>query len=461
MALTNEPENRTRTRRLGALAREEDGQVLPLLLVVIIGLLAAGMVVFWLGFSTSIATDAQTAADAAALAAEQSVDTQWNTLINVNGVLEPRGSYDPGLVQAAAHQWASKPNQGTLVSVEYCTESGGCSPQPIFTSEPDVLVTVHSSQTLPAGSVSPGALATAQARASVDPFAQASPPVAQPQASSTCDPVGVPGPSQFKAHGGQAGFFEESDTKFAPGDPCEYGLASRLDALGKSLKLHLVGVWGAGADNPAGPGKTADAVTKAHACGSLAQVQGLPTSVTQTQLARFGLARFPGQPDQIEFASPTARCATRTLASAQGTSGLQASLGNGKVHLVALTGGPQGAATLGIGALPGIGPWPAIASYIRIYQRLAAQYGWDQAQLQDWLKVEYLEDASGDLGMQPSGAFGLAQFQTVNYCRYGPGSCPQDNPTAEQELESMAAYIKSRYGDPAAALAWEYSHHWY
>jgi hypothetical protein len=435
-----------------------------LLLLVIIGLFAVGMLVFWLGFSTSTATNAQTAADAAALAAEQSVDTQWNTLININGVLEPRDSYDPGQVQTAAQQWASR-NDATVTSVEYCDQSSGaCSSRAIETSEADVLVTVRSNRPLPAGSASPGAVATAQARASTNPYAQASPPVAQPQTSSACTPSGVPPPTRYTLPVGQDGFFEAPDTKFGPGDPCEYGLAAHLNALGEDLKVHLVGVWGAGEDNPAGQGtKTPDAVTKAHACGALTEVQGLPDSVTETQLARWGLARFPGQPDQIQFASPNARCATSTTVPAQGTNDQQASIGNGKVHLVPLTGVPQGALGIGIGSLPGVGPWPAIASYLPIYKRIAKQYGWDQAQLQDWLAVEQIEDSGGDLGIAADGAFGLAQFQTVNYCRYGPGSCPQDNPTAEQELESMALYIHDRYGNPAAALAQELSHnpHWY
>jgi hypothetical protein len=192
----------------------------------------------------------------------------------------------------------------------------------------------------------------------------------------------------------------------------------------------------------------------------MAEVQGLP-NVSDAELAKFGLASFPGQPDEIEFASPKARCQTSTTPPSQSTSDQSASVGNGKVHLVPLTGGPQGAAILSLGSEPG----PAITTYLPIYERLAKQYGWDQAQVQDWLAVEQIEDAPGYLGFAPdgSGAFGLAQFQTVNYCAYGPGSCPQDNPTAEQELESMALYIHDRYGDPAAALAHELSHnpHWY
>ncbi len=464
-ALTHEDHGSPGNSGLSALARDERGQVLPLLLVVMIALLAAGMLVFWLGLSTSIATNAQTAADAAALAAEQSVDQQWNTLININGVLEPRDSYDAGTVRAAAQQWASKPNQGTVVSVEYCSQSGGCSPQPIYTSEPDVLVTVQSAQTLPHGSISPGAAATAQARASVDPYAQASPSVAQLQISSTCDPNGVPPPLEFKAHGGQVGFFEAGGTNFDPG--CESELAAHLDVLGKTLKLHVGGIWGAGETDPGAHASATAAseaeLSAAHACAAAVEVQGLPASVTATELARWGLTRFPGKPDQIEFLSPSARCATTTTVPPQSTNNQPTSVGNGKVHLVALTGGPQGSAAIGIGSIPGVGPWPAIASYLPIYERIAKQYGWDQAQLQDWLGVEQIEDSGGDLGIASDGAFGLGQFQTVNYCRYGAGSCPQDNPTAEQEIESMAQYIHDRYGDPAAALAHELSTnpHWY
>jgi hypothetical protein len=439
--------------------------VLPLLVLVIVGLLGAGMLVFWLGFSTSVSTDAQTAADAAALAAEQSVDTQWNQLIDVGGVMEPQDSYQTGPVQSAAQQWASN-NNGTVVSIEYCDQTGACSPQPIETSEPDVLVTVRSNRTLPSGSVSPGSAATAQARASTNPYALASPPISE-SASSTCTPDGVPALPPVSAKGGPgsgpdaAGFSESADTKFGPADPCEYSLAAHLDELAKALGKPLVGVWGAGADNPAGKGKaTPDAVVTAHACGAMAEVQGLP-NVSDAELAKFGLASFPGQPDEIEFASPKARCQTSTTPPSQSTSDQSASVGNGKVHLVPLTGGPQGAAILSLGSEPG----PAITTYLPIYERLAKQYGWDQAQVQDWLAVEQIEDAPGYLGFAPdgSGAFGLAQFQTVNYCAYGPGSCPQDNPTAEQELESMALYIHDRYGNPAAALAHELSHnpHWY
>lgn len=459
----DEYDGRPRNRGLRSLVRDERGQALPGLLVLIIALLAAGMLVLWLGLSTSIATNAQTAADAAALAAEKSVDTQWNTLVNHNGVLEPQDSYDPTTVLQAAQRWASSPNKGTDVSVQYCSQSGPCSSQPLFTSEPDVLVTLRSSQTLPRGSVSPGAGATAQARASVDPFGQASPADAKLQTRSTCDSSGVPAPVVFKPHGGQYGFFPADHTDFEPG--CESRLAAHLDAVGKAKNLHLVGVWGAGATDPgaraSGTAGGQAELSALHACGAAVEVKGLPSSVSATELAEWGLTRISGQPDEVEFLLLSARCATITTVPAQSTNSQQVSLGNGKVHLVPVTGGPQGSTAIGIGSLPGPAPGPAIASYMPIFQQLAKQYGWDQGQLQDWLAVEQIEDAQGILGVVQSGAFGLGQFQVVNYCRYGPGSCPQANPTAAQELQSMAQYIHDRYGDPAAALAHELSHHWY
>lgn len=488
-ALTAGQDGGAGKRALRALVRDENGQVVILSLVVIIALLSMGLLVLWLSASTSIATNAQTAADAAALAAEQSVDSQWNQLINVNGVLTPQDSYDPNKVKAAAETWAGSPNQGKVISVEYCSEdSATCSPQPIFTSEPDVMITVHSTQSLPGGSIDPGAVATAQARASTNPYDQASPAVPPLQTSPTCDASDELPPITFRPHGGQFGFFAAPGTNFDPG--CEQRLAAHLDVLAKRLKLHLVGIWGAGATDPAGQASlnvsvgaagaagtagaalstagaaagTESDLSAAHGCGAAVEVQGLPASVTAAQLGEWELTRFTNRPDEIEFISPAARCTSITTIAPQSTNNLASSIGNGKVHLVALTGGPQGTGLLGIGptgALPGVGPWPAIASYMPIYQRVAAEYGWDQAQLQDWLAVEQLEDAPGILDTAPDGAFGLAQFRSMNWCKFGPGSCPSSNPSAAQEIQSMAEYIKSKYGDPAAALAWEDTHHWY
>ncbi len=268
-------------------------------------------------------------------------------------------------------------------------------------------------------------------------------------------------PLVFKVHGGQDGFFEGIKANFEPG--CEPRLAAHLDALGKAMHLHLVGIWGAGANDPAGSSGPAKDISTDHACDALVEVQGLPASVGETELAQWGLSRLPGHSDQIEFVSPTARCATNTTLPAQPTNNQPVSVGNGKVHLVPLTGGPQGTLGFGIGAIPGVGPWPAIASYLPIFKAIAKQYGWDQGQLADWLGVEQIEDPGGDLGIASDNAFGLGQFQTVNYCHYGAGSCPQSNPTAAQELQSMAEYIHDRYGDPAAALAHEHSYNppWY
>jgi secretion/DNA translocation related TadE-like protein len=51
----------------------EDGQILPGLLVVLLALLAVGMLMFQVGRAAVLRSDAQTAADAAALAAAQEI----------------------------------------------------------------------------------------------------------------------------------------------------------------------------------------------------------------------------------------------------------------------------------------------------------------------------------------------------------------------------------------------------
>ena len=56
--------------------RGEQGQILPLMMFLMLLILAAGVAVYWLGFATSESAKAQTAADAAALAAEKNAVDQ-------------------------------------------------------------------------------------------------------------------------------------------------------------------------------------------------------------------------------------------------------------------------------------------------------------------------------------------------------------------------------------------------
>lgn len=93
------------------LAREQDGQIMPVLLVVIVAALAAGMLLFQVGRATVMATDAQTAADAAALAGARNLNQQ---------VLRNDGSFgqvDEAQVRAAARDYAAR-NDADLVDLQ-------------------------------------------------------------------------------------------------------------------------------------------------------------------------------------------------------------------------------------------------------------------------------------------------------------------------------------------------------
>lgn len=327
-----------------AIARDESGQVLPILVVMMLLLLGAGMLVFVLGISSGIASNAQTAADAAALAGEKElVDELKVTRFGPNGEILPP-TYDPGTVCAAAQHYADI-NHGTMScqgDIQFISVSG------LFGT--DVLVTVHSKGSVPNGNIDPGTTAVAQARASTDPYTQASPPITT---SFSCDASVVDGapfdPAPDK--GGTApGFFAASGADFSK--QCEPKLAGRLEKLAKAKGLHLVGQLGYATSTPSSatgasnsPGLASE-IEQAHACGAASQTTGLPKGLTDAELSSFGLARpIPDASDQIELAG--ADGCRQTISSKPGQS--QPVLpGNTDVHLVGLSGGPAGAFSLGL-----------------------------------------------------------------------------------------------------------------
>ena len=92
----------------------EDGQILPGLLVILLALLAVGVLMFQVGRAAVLKSDAQTAADAAALAGAHEIRrqliAQWATTgtTNLQAVSRP-------LVLARMHEYAKK-NDATLVA---------------------------------------------------------------------------------------------------------------------------------------------------------------------------------------------------------------------------------------------------------------------------------------------------------------------------------------------------------
>jgi hypothetical protein len=334
--------------------RDERGQILPLLGVMIILLLGGGMLVIWLGLSATIASKAQTAADAAALAGEQELIDELQVIhFGPDGQVLPP-TYDPSRVCARAQQYAANNHavMSCMGDIQFIPVSG------LFGT--DVEVTVHSQQTLPSQSVDAGQGATAKARASTDPFSQDSPAISA--TTTSCDASVVDGaPFDPPTHGTGPGFFAKPNTDYKQG--CEPKLAGKLQALATAKGLHLVGMRGYDPSAPAtglsggGGNPVADQIDAAHSCGAASTVSGLPqpgapNDITDAMLKSFGLsAPFPGKPDEIELAGSTG--CIQEVSKTPGAS-QPVGFGNSDVHLVPLGGGPVG--SLALPPLGGISP---------------------------------------------------------------------------------------------------------
>jgi hypothetical protein len=321
---------------------DERGQVLPLLALAMIGLLAAGVLVYELAFSTNLASVAQTAADAAALAGEKVANQELTT---------PPGVLDPTQVQAAAEDYAER-NHAHVISLQPIQSAYG----------EDVMVTVRTNQAESSGGSDIGPGAVAEARASTDPFASGSQP-----APISGDASVSSGP-RFIAHGGQEGFFPDASANYSVGYEPE--IAGRLDQLAQANHLHLEGLSGyRSAAHSVEVGGNAD---DPHTCGAASDTPGIE-GVSEATLEQFGLTRpFPNDPkeaDHIQLEGTTGSvCATGGAASIDvglttPGGGATPNLGNPNVHLVPLTGGPQGLA-LAFSGLASGGPWSIPAAVV-------------------------------------------------------------------------------------------------
>lgn len=401
--------------RCGRRLRDERGQMLPLVVITIVALVAAGMVVFGLGFAASLKSGAQTGADAAALGGMQTLNDEWNTPHYLDGVLLPP-TYDPAAVRQSAANYAAS-NHVTLQSISFPVGAYG---------EPDVEVTVSTQQTLPSGTLQAGQDSTAQARASTNPMAQNSPTITVATTATCVDDAssGTVG-TVFEAHGGRFGFFPAPNANFSTG--CEPRVAGQIDALGQALGLHIVGVAGSQTGQTA-QGQS-DPATQAHQCGAAATVEGLPTAVPDRKLGQFKLVRpFSDQPNVLELVG---KACTTSLGAAT-TTPAPVNFGNGMVHLVPLDGGPQ--ATLFAG---GGGPLSFNQSQIQVACEI---YGvWKQFHLQPKellvaLDAAYTESIMGleTYSVGPPPAYGV--FQQEPSADWGPEASLYDVPTAAEKF---------------------------
>lgn len=298
--------------------RGEQGQVLPLMIALVVLILGGGMIVFWLGFSTSLGTTGQTAADAAALGGEQAAVTYLET--HPDALLDAV-SLNPVACQAANTYAAN--NHAHVTSCQVVASTTGF----------DTEVYVTTNDSLPDGSPDSGQAASARARASTDPFSQGSPSI-KASVSSSCDASLVSGPV-FSSHGGDVGFFPGDGTNYSYG--CEPKLAGALDKLAEAQAIKLQGTAGY---VPQSQTDAKDPAAVAHGCGDASTTTGIPSSVTNSELGKFGLVRpFKGHPEIVELTGVSCDQQSTTVdASSSGTVGL----GDFNVHLVPWGGGPVG-----------------------------------------------------------------------------------------------------------------------
>lgn len=132
---------------------------------------------------------------------------------------------------------------------------------------------------------------------------------------------------------------------------------------------------------------------------------------------------------------------------APGGSGLPGPLGQ-------LPGMPHGGNAFGGQSMPPTPPPAGVSqsNYATAWQEFLGA-GFDPSQWQDFVNLEMHEAGFRADAENPSGAFGMGQFMPYTWAPYGPKTLDP-----QLQLQYMMAYIKDRYGSPAAAWAQYFNH---
>jgi hypothetical protein len=119
-------------------------------------------------------------------------------------------------------------------------------------------------------------------------------------ASATAPATTTSSGGAFVPHGGQYGFFPDAGKDYTAGEEPE--IAARLDALGKALHLHLVGI--SGYRTPEHSVAVGGFANDPHTRGEASDTPGIE-QVPESTLKQFGLTRpFAGtaEADHIQLA---------------------------------------------------------------------------------------------------------------------------------------------------------------
>lgn len=266
------------------------------------------------------------------------------------------------------------------------------------------------------------------------------------------------------------GFVAGPGTNYSVG--LEPTIARDLNRLGQYLHVMLTGI--SGYRSPQHSVEVGGFANDPHTRGEASDTLGTQ-SIPEAILEKFGLTRpFPGAAEadhmQLLAGAAGAAGALPTVAATLAKINAPAVKGKGVVstivraglskvakaankaaHKAVPKGGGVGAVG-GHGAISGgtfSGPWTSVMAQI------ASKRGWSLA---DWKAVVQRESGGDPTSVNPSsGAFGLGQALGATQRQFPKMMSP--NPSTQ--IEGMAEYIASRYGNPTAALAHENSAGWY
>lgn len=278
-------------------------------------------------------------------------------------------------------------------------------------------------------------------------------------------PGGLPGLFANKRPNYMAsgGFVAGPGTNYTVGK--EPQIAADLKRLGEYLHVTLEGI--SGYRSPQHSVEVGGFADDPHTRGEASDTLGTQT-IASAILARFGLERpFPGaaEADHMQLlgslghpsgpvaggiAGAVTQAVAQIMAPKVGGSGVIAQIAQAALDKVAAGAN----AAIGASSSSGIGSGFS-GAWTQVMAQIASRKHWN---LNDWKGVVSLESGGNPNSVNPSsGAQGLGQALGATKTEFPK----MVSSNASTQIEGMAEYIASRYGNPTAALEHEHAYHWY